>query len=87
VTGILARVLRRLAALARGHVRRCGCPACDPAEREARTAIGMSARHPERITRDLPGGQEEWLAMLAALLWPEDEYTTIITELRRDDRP
>ena len=42
------------------HVRgRCGCLVCDTAERDARRAIGMPARHPERITRDLLGGQEE----------------------------
>jgi hypothetical protein len=70
------------------HVRvRCGCPACDTGERDARAAIGMPARHPERITRDLPDRQEEWLAGLAAALWPEDEYARIIAELWRKDQP
>jgi hypothetical protein len=27
------------------------------------------------------------LAALAAALWPDEEYTTIITETRREDRP
>ncbi len=87
MTAILARALRRLAALARGHARRCGCPACDTAERDARAAIGMPARHPERIMAGLPAGQDEQLAALADELWPDDEYTAIIIELRREDRP
>jgi hypothetical protein len=87
VTAILARALRRLAAMVRGYARRCGCPACDRTEREARTLIGMPIRHPERITADLPAGQDEQLAALAGELWPDDEYTAIITELRREDRP
>jgi len=57
------------------------------AERDARAAIGMPARHPERITRDLPAGQEEYLAALADALWPGDEYAAIIAELWRKDRP
>ena len=81
-------LLRWLTALVRGHARgRCGCPACDRAERDARALIGMPARHPEWITRDLPAGQDEWLAALADQLWPGDEYTAIINELRRDDEP
>jgi hypothetical protein len=87
VSAAVAWVLRRLAALARGHARRCGCPACDKTERDARRLIGMPIRHPERITRDLPAGQDEWLAALADQLWPDDEYTAIITELRRKDQP
>ena len=47
----------------------------------------MAARHPERITRELPRGQEEYLAALADTLWPGDEYAAIITELRREDQP
>jgi hypothetical protein len=56
------------------------------AERRARKSIGMPARHPERLTRELPEGDEEWLAGLAAGLWPDDEYTEIIAETRREDR-
>ena len=85
MTARLARGPGRLAALARGHARRCGCPACDKTEREARTLIGMPIRHPERITADLPAGQDEWLAALADELWPDDEYTAIITETRPED--
>ena len=47
----------------------------------------MPAAHPEKITRELPGGQEEWLAALAAALWPDEEYTAIITGTWRKDRP
>ena len=88
MTALITRALAWLAARLGVHVRgRCGCPACDKAERDARAAIGMPARHPERITRELPGGQEEWLAALAAALWPDDEYAEIIIETRREDRP
>jgi hypothetical protein len=84
----LARVLAWLCARLGAHVRGwCGCPACDTAEQDARTAIGMPARHPERITRDLPDRQEEYLAALADALWPRDEYARIIAELWREDRP
>ena len=47
----------------------------------------MPAAHPEKIIRELPGGQEEWLAALAAALWPGDEYAAIITGTWRKDRP
>jgi hypothetical protein len=47
----------------------------------------MAARHPERLTGDLGDGQEEWLAALAAELWPADEYTAIIDALWREDEP
>ena len=61
------RLIAWLCARLGAHVRgRCGCPVCDTTERDARAAIGMPAAHPERITRELPGGQEEWLAALAA---------------------
>ena len=52
------------------------------AERAARKALGMAARHPERITRELSDRNEEWLAELASGLWPDDEYTAIIAETR-----
>jgi hypothetical protein len=88
VTARLARVLAWLCERLGTHVRgRCGCPACDTAERDARAAIGMPACHPERISRDLPGRQEEYLAALADTLWPQDEYARIIAELWRKDRP
>jgi hypothetical protein len=77
---------RRLAGLARGHARRCGCPACDKTERDARTAMDMPVRHPERLTRELPESEEEQLAGLAAELWPDDEYAQIISEIRREGR-
>ncbi len=56
-------------------------------ERAARAAIGMSARHPERVTRK--PGRAEWrlLETWMAELWPRDEYTVIVTETRRRDYP
>lgn len=88
MTALLSRALAWLRAPLTAHRRgRCGCPLCHQAEQAARSAIGMPARHPERITRDLPGGQEEWLAALAAALWPDDEYAAIVIETRREDRP
>jgi hypothetical protein len=77
---------RRLAGLASGHARRCGCPAYDKTERDARAASGMPIRHPERLTRELPESDEEQLAGLAAELWPDDEYAQIISEIRREGR-
>jgi hypothetical protein len=68
-----------------GHAGQCRCPLCNHGERQARAAIGMPARHPERITRELASPLEEWLACVAASLWPDDEYDDIITELRRQE--
>jgi hypothetical protein len=82
------RLIAWLCARLGAHVRgRCGCPVCDTTERDARAAIGMPAAHPEKITAELPGRQEEWLAALAAALWPGDEYAPIITGTPRKDRP
>jgi len=57
-----------------------------PAVRRARAGRPGTARHapphPESITADLPAGQDEQLAALASELWPDDEYTAIITEQR-----
>jgi hypothetical protein len=33
-----------------------------------------SARHPEALEAELPEPDEEWLASVAADLWPADEY-------------
>lgn len=55
------------------------------AERHARKSIGMPERHPERLTGELPEREEEWLAALAAGLWPDDEFTEIIADTRRED--
>jgi hypothetical protein len=85
VTALLDRVIAWLCAHLGAHVRgRCGCPFCSKAERDARAALGMPARHPERLTRDLPAGQESYLAALADALWPDDEYAAIIAELWKD---
>jgi hypothetical protein len=60
------------------HAGRCPCPLCHRAERDAREAMGVPLRHPERVTRELPAVQEEQLAELADELWPEDEYMAIL---------
>jgi len=56
-------------------------------ERIARAAIGMPARHPERVTRE--PGRAEWRQFAAWLaeLWPDDEYTAIVTDAWRQDHP
>ena len=72
------RLTVALAWLAHG----CG-PLARRRERAARTAIGMPARHPERITAELRRRDEDWLAGLATDLWPEDEYAQIV----RDTHP
>lgn len=56
-------------------------------ERIARTAAGMPAEHPELVTRK--PGRTEWKLLTAwcAELWPHDEYTAIVAELWRQDRP
>jgi hypothetical protein len=46
----------------------------EEAEREARAILGMPARHPERITRDLSRAEQAWLRAAAAGLWPDGEY-------------
>jgi len=53
----------------------------------ARAAIGMPALHPELVTRK--PGRTEWkhLAKWLAEMWPRDEYTLIVAEARRQDRP
>ena len=86
LTTLLRRVLGWLCVHTDAHVRGwCPCPACDRGERAARTAYRMPIRHPERITRELPAAQEEWLAAIAAELWPADEYTAIIDQPGEDD--
>jgi hypothetical protein len=56
-------------------------------ERAARAAIGMPAFHPELVTRK--PGRAEWrqLAAWLAELWPNDEYTAIVAQAWRPDRP
>ena len=56
-------------------------------ERIARAAVGMPAEHPELVT--LKPGRAEWKQLTAWLadLWPNDEYTAIVAEERRQDRP
>jgi hypothetical protein len=36
--------------------------------------------HPESMDAELPGADEEWLAALAAALWPTDEYVAEIID-------
>jgi len=84
---VIIAALRSLISRVRAHVGLShGRPACDRTEREARTAISMPAQHPEHITRELPAAEETWLAAVAADLWPDDEYTEIIEDTRREDR-
>ncbi|MGH3299146.1 MAG: hypothetical protein ACRDP7_45890 [Trebonia sp.] len=64
---------------------RCRCPLCSYAEQQVRTAMGMARKHPEWLTRELRAHQENYLAALADQLWPDEEYTAIITELRRQE--
>ena len=47
----------------------------------------MPAHHPEFVTRS--PGRAEWkqLAAWCAELWPNDEYTAIVTDAWRQDRP
>lgn len=56
-------------------------------ERAARAAIGMPAKHPELLTRR--PGRREWRQLTARLaeMWPDDEYTAIVTEAWPQDRP
>jgi hypothetical protein len=56
-------------------------------ERIARAAAGMPPEHPELVTRK--PGRAEWKKLTAWLaeLWPNDEYTAIVAETWRQDRP
>jgi hypothetical protein len=56
-------------------------------ERIARAATGMAAGHPELLTRK--PGRAEWRQFTAWLteMWPDDEYTAIVAEAWRQDRP
>ena len=56
-------------------------------ERIARAAAGMPAEHPELVTRK--PSRAEWKELTARLaeLWPNYEYTAILAEEWRQDRP
>ncbi|HYZ56411.1 MAG TPA: hypothetical protein VE733_23335 [Streptosporangiaceae bacterium] len=88
MTAMMSAALRWLIARIRAY---CGFPreylSCDQAEGDARAAIGMPARHPEHITRELPRPMEAWLAEVCASLWPDDEYTEIVADAWREDQP
>ena len=56
-------------------------------ERIARAAIGMPADHPELLTHKPSRAEWKQLASWLAELWPHDEYTAILTEEWRQDRP
>lgn len=71
------RVIRCQAHRPPRHLRGCQCAACDPFEPIARRQLRMPAGHPEWLTRLLPDGAEEYLEALAALTWPQDEWTDI----------
>jgi hypothetical protein len=57
------------------------------AERIARVAVGMPPKHPELVTRK--PGRAEWKEFVfwLAELWPNDEYTAIVAQAWRLDRP
>ena len=54
-------------------------------ERAARAAIGMPAGHPEQITAKPSRAEWQQLAAWLAELWPNDDYTQIIADTRRQD--
>ena len=56
-------------------------------EQIARAALGMPAEHPELLTRK--PGRAEWKQLTAWLaeMWANDEYTAIVAEAWRQDRP
>ena len=56
-------------------------------ERIARAAAGMPAEHPELVTRKPSRAEWKQLTAWLAELWPNDEYTAIVTEEWRQDRP
>jgi hypothetical protein len=56
-------------------------------ERLARAAIGMPARHPELITRKPSRAEWQHLTARCAEMWPNDEYTAIVTEEWRQHSP
>jgi hypothetical protein len=78
LAGLLARPCDRCR-----HPARIACPAAHQDELEMRAVLGMPPQHPESLTRELPAGQEKYLADLAAGQWPDDEWTEIIIEIRR----
>ena len=49
-------------------------------ERSARAAIGMPANHPELVTRQPGRAESRQLAMLLAEMWPNEEYTQIVSD-------
>ena len=79
------KIIARLAGLLRRRPGRCRCPLCSQDEREMRAVLSMPARHPELLTRELPAAQEEELCAWASELWPDDEWTEIIIEIRRTE--
>jgi hypothetical protein len=56
-------------------------------ERIARATVGMPAGHPELVTRKPGRGEWQDLAIWLIELWPNDEYTVIVGQARRLDRP
>lgn len=56
-------------------------------EQVARAAIGMPPRHPEFAARKPSRAEWKHLAAWCAELWPNDEYTAIVTAAWRQDHP
>jgi hypothetical protein len=56
-------------------------------ERIARAAIGMPADHPELVTRRPARAEWKLLETWLGEMWPHDEYTAIVAQAWRQDRP
>lgn len=56
-------------------------------ERLARAALDMPAEHPELVTGKPSRAEWKQLTVWLAEMWPNDEYSEIVTEARRQDRP
>lgn len=79
----LIRILRLIRRISRAQAG-CTCPACETTEQQVRASLGMPRLHPERFVVALPDDQEEYLAALAAELWPDGEWMQVADEFRRN---
>jgi hypothetical protein len=56
-------------------------------ERIARSAADMPAGHPELVTHKPSWAEWKQLTAWLTELWPNDEYTRIVTEAWRQEHP